>query len=468
MKYIILTEWKGLARSRSTRLVLVLLAVALVATTVAGIQGMQKQQAQQELANQTIRAQWDNMEAKNPHGAAHFGSYVVKPVNPISAIDPGINALVGNVLRLEAHRQNESAYSAASQSLMMSKFGALNPSIILQIIIPILLIFLVYRSISSEKEGGRVKVLSMQGLTLMRLIRAKAIAYWALAMVFLVLILLVQWAIYPASFSDDLLIRSLSLLLAYAAYFFIICLVTAFLTLRLKNATGLTAAIAIWVLWTIFLPKLFGSLAEANQPLPSRYEFQAAMREDRSKGMDGHNPSDQRQQAFKDSVLQAYNVHSVDSLPINMDGLVMQADEDYGNKVWDKHFNTLYSTYQQQKQFYQFSGLVNPFAALQSISMGTTGSDNIHRIDFLRQSETYRREFVEMLNLKQAYGGSKTGDWGWKADQEFYRSVPQYTYASPRLSQVMPHYLMDHAVLLFWLLLTYTLVYVGAKKFKFV
>ncbi len=468
MLHIITTEWKGLARSKSTLLVLLILAVALIATTLAGIQSVQTQNARQQQANQTIRAQWDGMDPKNPHNAAHFGSYVVKPTNPISAIDPGINALVGNVLRLEAHKQNESAYSAASQSLMPSKFGALTPAIVLQVIVPILLIFLVYRAISSEKEGGRIKVLAMQGLSVTRFIKTKALAYWLLAVVFLAVILVVQWAIYPATFSDDLLIRSLSLFLAYAVYFLIICLLAAYLAIRLKNAAGLTTTIAIWVLWTIFLPKLFGSLAEAQQPLPSRHEFQANMREDRSKGIDGHNPADQRQQVFEDSVLLAYNVTTVDSLPINIDGLLMQADEEYGNQVWDKHFKTLYEVYQRQKQLYQLGGLVNPFGALQSVSMGTAGADNLHRIDFLQQAETYRRGFIRMLNLKHAFGGSKSGDWGWKADQAFFQSVPDFDYKPPRLSQFIGHYLADHLVLLAWLLLTFVLVHLGAKNYRFV
>ena len=40
----------------------------------------------------------------------------------------------------------------------------------------------------------------------------------------------------------------------------------------------------------------------------------------------------------------------------------MKADEEYGNSVWDKHFGALYSQLQIQKNIYQFSGIINPFA----------------------------------------------------------------------------------------------------------
>ena len=37
-------------------------------------------------------------------------------------------------------------------------------------------------------------------------------------------------------------------------------------------------------------------------------------------------------------VLEEYNVDSLSQLPINFYGILLQADEEYGNKVWDKHY----------------------------------------------------------------------------------------------------------------------------------
>ena len=68
---------------------------------------------------------------------------------------------------------------------------------------------------------------------------------------------------------------------------------------------------------------------------------------------------------LKNKYLAEYQVDSLSQLPINFDGIVMQADEEYGNLVWDKHFGNNYSIMQKQKSLYQFSGLLNPFASLQ-------------------------------------------------------------------------------------------------------
>ena len=75
------------------------------------------------------------------------------------------------------------------------------------------------------------------------------------------------------------------------------------------------------------------------------------MKEDRSKGIDGHNPSDQRREQLKNKYLVKYNVDSLKQLPINFDGIVMQEDEEYGNRVWDKHFGNNYSSVQISAQF---------------------------------------------------------------------------------------------------------------------
>ena len=109
----------------------------------------------------------------------------------------------------------------------------------------------------------------------------------------------------------------------------------------------------------------------------------------------------------------------------------MQADEEYGNMVWDKHFGSLYDQLKAQKYIYQISGFLNPFISLLNLSMGVSGTDMYHHLDFLVQAEKYRRVFIKSLNDEYAFGGSKTGQRGWKATNEFFRSVKEFKYQNP-------------------------------------
>ncbi|MEL7248528.1 MAG: DUF3526 domain-containing protein, partial [Bacteroidota bacterium] len=202
--------------------------------------------------------------------------------------------------------------------------------------------------------------------------------------------------------------------------------------------------------------------------LPSRNEFQTAMREDRSKGIDGHNPEDERSKELEEQTLAEYGVDSITQLPINFDGLVMQADEEYGNQVWDKHFGLLREVLAQQKQTYQWAGIFNPFISLQNASMGFSASDNLHHQEFLVQVEGYRRGFIKMLNDEHAFGGSTTGDWGWEADNAFYKSVPDYEYRPASLATVFSNYLTDLLLLAAWTIMVSLLLIFGTKKMQIV
>ena len=107
-------------------------------------------------------------------------------------------------------------------------------------------------------------------------------------------------------------------------------------------------------------------------------------------------------------ILEKYIVENLSVLKFNFSGILMQEDEEYGNMVWDKHFGSLYEKLELQKKSYQLSGVINPFAAVQSLSMAYSGTDMYHHLHFLKEAENYRRIFIKTLNDEYAFGGSKT------------------------------------------------------------
>lgn len=456
---IILNEWKMLVRNRVFIYLTIFFVLSLILVVWMGIIQNSTQQEYRTNAQKHVRKQWDNLEAMNPHRAAHYGSYAFKPNNLLNSMDGGINDITGNVIQLEGHVQNEIVYSEASQSLSISKFGKLKSSLLLQYVIPLFLIFLAYGSISNEKETQRLKLLIFQGISMTRLIFAKSLSIWIYGLSLLLITIVFQSLLIS---SDPEVFQRLALLiLSYGSYYYIITSLATYFSARLKNNTSaLSAILATWILWTIFLPKIWGNAVEKIHPLPSRMAFKAAMKEERSKGIDGHNPTDKRREQLKNKYLTEYKVDSLQQLPINFDGIVMQEDEEYGNLVWDKHFGNNYNILQNQKGLYQVSGLLNPFASLQSASMGFCGTDMIHHLDFLKKAEDYRRVLIKALNDKHAYGGSKTGDWGWTVGSMFFKSVEDFSYNTPKIIGLIIHYVVDLVCLLWWgLILTIMIRY---------
>jgi len=448
---IILNEWKILVRNRSIVYVSLIFILSIISLTWMSNLQSENQSKAQAAAEKHIRAQWDNLEPMNPHRAAHYGVYVFKPISILNSLDDGVSSITGNVLKLEGHVQNEIVHSEASQSITISKFGKLKPSVILQYVVPLFLIFLSFGSITNDKETGRMKLITLQGVSLEKLVLSKSISIWLYGLMLIMLSVLLQSSLGPLALDAGL--RLGLAFISYGLYYLIVVCLSTFVSVSFKNDTSaISLLLATWIVWTIFLPKIWGNTVEKVYPLPSRQNFIAQMKEDRSKGIDGHNPRDERRSKLEKEYLVKYKVDSLSQLPINFDGIVMQADEEYGNQVWDKHFGNNYLIYQKQKKLYQLSGLLNPFSSLQNLSMGFCGSDMIHHLDFLKKAEHYRRYLIKTLNDKHAHGGSKTGEWRWTVDNTFFRSIKTFDYQTMLIKDQIGNYLLDILALIVWVI----------------
>ncbi|MDY7394283.1 DUF3526 domain-containing protein [Aureibaculum sp. 2210JD6-5] len=469
MFHIIKNEWRFLVRSRIFLGISVAFILILFVAVSLGNYQTQKQEQTHKNAKDHVRQQWVSIDEMNPHSAAHYGTYIFKPSNLLSSLDEGVNSVTGNVIRVEGHVQNEIVHSEASQMQAISRFGKLKPSLLLQYMIPLLLIFLAFTSVSSEKQSGRLKLLVMQGAKPLQIIVSKTVSVWLYGILLLIFVIAVYGILNFQSLTAEIVTRTGLFFLSYVLYYFIISGLTVFFSARWQNATlALTSMLGIWIIWTMFLPNILMSSAEKWHKLPSRNEFTSAMKEDRSKGIDGHNPADKRGLALKEKVLKDYGVDSLSQLPINFDGMRMQADEEYGNIVWDKHFGNNRKLLQKQKQSFQLGGFVNPFISLKNTSMGFMASDNLHHQEFLLQVENYRRVFIKMLNDKQTFGGSKTGNWGWKEDNEFFKSIPDFNHKLIQVSTVLSNYMLDLGLLVLWSIIVIILIAVGTKKIQIV
>ena len=365
---IIFNEWKILIRNRAIVYVSLIFILSIISLAwVSNVQSENQSKAQ-AAAEKHIRSQWDNLEPMNPHRAAHYGVYVFKPISILNSLDDGVSSITGNVLKLEGHVQNEIVHSEASQSITISKFGKLKPSIILQYVVPLFLIFLSFGSITNDKETGRMKLIALQGVSPEKLVLSKSISIWLYGLMLIMFSVLLQSLL--GSLALDAGLRLGLIFISYGLYYLIVVFLSTFTSVSFRNSTSaISLLLATWIVWTIFLPKIWGNTVEKVHPLPSRQNFIAQMKEDRSKGIDGHNPRDERRSKLEKEYLVKYKVDSLSQLPINFDGIVMQADEEYGNQVWDKHFGNNYLIYQKQKKLYQLSGLLNPFSSLKNLSM---------------------------------------------------------------------------------------------------
>jgi ABC-2 type transport system permease protein len=342
---------------------------------------------------------------------------------------------------MEAHKQNDAVFSAAQESSSLIRFGELSTAFVLQVLMPLIIIFLCFGAFTQEKEDKTLQLLYSQGTSMQTLAWGKIWGYSGIVLCLVLPLLAVILALMltqsEVAFSDAWLIRSGLLLLCYLAYLFGFVVVSVWVSAQAKTSrAALLSLLVLWVLACVIIPKTTVNLASNIYPVPSSFDFQQAIKEDEAKGIDGHNPEDERAEILKKQVVAQYKVDSLSQLPVNFDAIQMQEGEKYSSMVYQKHFTELQNTFNKQNKLSEIVGLVNPFLAIRQASMALSGSDYVSYADFQQQAEAYRFKLVETMN-NYMRDNSKTGDWYFTVNKELWSKVPDFQYKEPSISKVL-------------------------------
>lgn len=453
MKAIFFHTLRSSWRQKKVQVLSALLLLLFTAVAFNAAISYSAREAGFEKARQEVRQAWLNQGPRNPHSSAHYGHYIFQPVNMMQFMDNGIRPYTGSVLRLEAHAQNEAAFSPAEGKSEMSRMGEMNFAWLLQVLVPLFIILLAFNAVTEDRENENLKLLFTQGVSDRAFLWGKIMAYTAWVSILVLTGLLIQllsFAIVTGKWSlpGAALFAWISFYLIY--HFLIICS-SVWLSARINSSSAsMVIQLALWAGIFIILPRMAAGAGARFYPLEHKAAFTQALREDREKGIDGHNPEDERYKRFSDSLLKHYKVDSIEKLPINADGLIMQADEEYANQVYDKHFQRVRNTIRRQNQLSSYLSFLNPYLGIRNISMGLCESDYNSQLNLFAEAETYRRYLIHELNTKMAYGGSKTGDWDWKVDGSYWNTVKDFDYPSQPLLKRLGHYKTEILALVAW------------------
>lgn len=449
-------EWRLMRRSRVALPGLLLLMVltltaALISweqrRTVAADRARYQAQAHQEFEAQPDR---------HPHRMVHYGSFVFRPLNPLAAFDAGIDAYTGHTLFLEGHRQNSANFGDVRQSSLLLRFGQLTPALVLQVLAPLLLVFIGHGVVAGERESGTLRVLLAQGLRPQQLLLGKLLALIGVA----------GLALLPAALAligmslgggTALLGAAAGLLTAYAAWLLLWALiVVAVSALLARRRDALLGLLALWAVGVILLPRLASDVAASAQTLPTRVETDIAVARDLAVLGDSHDPDDPYFAAFRRQVLAQYGVATVEALPVNYKGLLGIEGERLTSALFDRYATASFDQQQRQSRWMDGIGLLSPMLALRRLSMTVAGTDLDSYRRFLEQGERYRYRLIQSLNQLQVeeirYADDRNPNRQNRVDRAHWQGHPPFVY-EPRPGGVS---LMSAApaagLLLAWLL----------------
>ncbi|HEV7347747.1 ABC transporter permease [Telluribacter sp.] len=460
LKFISLSarqEWNSVFRSKAPLVLYFILLVMSVLATYTGWQYVSSFNERQAIARQEVHEHWMNQPDRHPHRVAHYGYLVFRKKSSLSFFDFGLDSYVGNSVFLEAHRQNTVNMSEAGFSNGMLRFGELSMALVLQLLVPLFIIFTGFHTVAGLKQNGVLKILLCQRATYFELLAGKTLGLaaitWVLFLPLLLLSLLLGISTLPASDGSGLPVRIGLLLLSYGLYFLILSLVVVAVSAISKTAkNALMLLVMVWMLLFIVLPKSAQTLGNNLYEAPDKISFEQALEKDISQEGDSHNPNDPHYTQLKINTLKKYGVDSVQQLPVNYGALVMQEGENITSRIFTTHYNRLIQTYKAQNSIAELLGFMDPYLAVRNVSMVLCGVDFETFSEFQRQTEKYRFEKTRTLNEIHATQISYQNDRNQKVSQATWQKQPEFQFKPVGLDESLRNGAFGFASLLAWLL----------------
>jgi len=447
---------------------LVLLTLTAVATSWAHRRGIEAlRERQQHGAEAAFEAQPD----RHPHRVVHYGTFVFRPLGPLAAFDPGVDAFTGNSMFLEGHRQNSANFGDVRQSSLLVRFGQLTPAFVLQVVAPLLLIFLGYGALARERERGTLGLLMLQGVSRGSLVRGKFLALGAVATIAGLPAMLgfVAVAGQPGAPALPMAVIAAGYL-AYLAVWVVVVLLVSALVRRSRDA--LLALVAIWAVTAVLLPRVAPDVAGAAVPLRNRFQTDVAVARDLRRMGDSHNPDDPHYAKFKRDVLARYGVARVEDLPVNFKGVQSVESERLSSELFDRYSGESYRDQERQIALVGAAGVVSPTVAIRSLSMAAAGTDFAGHRRFLDQAERYRYALVQRLNRMQADDVSYADDTAVDAGADRrkrvsatnWQAMPDFAFAAPTGAVLARAALPGLGIVMGWLAVVVLLLTLATRR----
>ena len=441
-------------RDRRLPVVVSLLLILSSAALAASALSTHEYERHRLAAQQTERVTWRSQGARNPHTVAHFSRFAFKQTQPAMLLDAGLSDYLGSAIWLEAHWQRPANFRAADDRVDLGRFADLHLAWVWQVLGALAIIVLGFDAVAGERERGTLALLAGNGISLRRLIAGKA---WGLVLLMggtlLIAFLLAQTlaiALFPTLTADNWL-RAILWLLMHSAYLATVVTVVVAVSVRARCArSALAWLLMIWVCCGLLLPRVAANVAERVQPLPSAAEFWLHVSHDLENGIDGDDPAVARAKALEARTLAQYGVSSVAQLPVSYAAISLQADEEYGNRVFDSRFGALQRGYFDQGRLQLAFGVLSPVIALQVNSAGVAGSDMPHHLEFTRQAEAQRRVLIKQLNEEMIEHGAGR-DFQYLARADFWQTLPEVQIQTGSIKNMVPRYAASSLMTLAWL-----------------
>ena len=428
-------EWRYWMRSRLAIWAIALFTVLLVtAGVLTGLQAHEDEHnrnAYQAESEETFLSQPD----RHPHRMVHYGHYAFRAPAPLAVIDPGLDAVTGQSIFLEGHRQNSASFDVVR-----------------------------------ERESSTLATLMLQGVSGPALLVGKLMALVLLTLL-LLLPLLVTAAISESAAAG------LTITATYLIYLGVWAAITIVVSAVLqKRSSVLVALTATWLVTCLLVPSIAVDAEARSTAHVGKIESDLRLLTDLRKLGDGHNANDPAFARLRDNLFAQYDVSDPADLPVNLRGVVAAYSEAELTETMNRYAEERMTVEANQSQRLARIGWLSPALAVGFSSRVIAGTDISHYHRFLRETEALRFDFVQGLNKAHAedldytldINRNKSEEDGQRArvSSDTWAVLDEYRFTPATLSERWQKAVPTLTMLTAWLLLLIAGVWISGRRLK--
>jgi len=477
MKHILsiaASEWQYWRRSKLVlggAFIFLALYIATSLLTIAHIDAENHARThQQNEAEETFLAQPD----RHPHRMVHYGHYLFRAPAPLALFDPGLDAVTGQSIFLEGHRQNTAMFAESAASADFGGLSWLTPALIYQLFAPLIIILLGHGAIVRERESSTLAPLLALGVSSRTLIAGKTLALFSFTGLLLIPLLI---SCFITVFNGESFMTLLSLAMVYCLYLAVWAVLTILISSLLHKRTSVLATLTgLWFGFSLVLPSMAVNFASDAIPLAGKIETDMSMQEDLRKAGDSHNTSDPAFKKFRADLLEKYDVEVIEDLPINYRGMVAMQGEKNLTKVLNEYADKRMDAERLQEIHLTQYAWLTPTLAITFASRSIAGTDLAHYHRFQKEAETVRFDFVQGLNSAHVEQLSYQDDINRNKDKESslrarvdasnWQVLGTFQFKTATLSERLATTNISILILLSWLILTSVMLMWSSRRIK--
>lgn len=429
-----------------------LLFLLLIAAVAGGVHNQSQIARQHADAQRAERDVWLDKGDMNPHAAAHYGAFVFKPIQPLSAIDPGLDPFVGVFVFLEAHKQQLARHRPIEDATPTRRLGQLTPASAALVLLPLLVVSLTFSSFAAERESGTLRPLMAMGVSRASLLTGKAIgAVLPLAAVIVPATLIGSGILFwNAPLDPDVPItsRAIGIGLVYLVHTLIWVALGLAVSARMRTqGAALVVLLALWFANAFIMPPLAMAVAKWIDPSPSAIEFAASIADEK----DSWPTWDARVDRVMERFLEGEFASTM--APSNVEVVALLESEADETALYDRKFAELFRRSEQQARSYERAGVIAPTLAARALSMALAGTDDAHDREFAAAAARYRTAMLTTLNGELASSG-RFNTFDYTRGRDLWEKVPPFDYDVPSAGWAISQRAWSAGVLGAWLLAT--------------